>query len=72
MTKIQRHFKLDKALDSKMMARLADTSSLYGILNLKLNPALDGLTVEFDATRLKDKDVEEALARSGIPVEPVA
>jgi hypothetical protein len=51
MTKVQIHFKLDKPLDTAGMARLADTSSLYGILGLKLTPELDGLTVNYDATR---------------------
>ncbi len=70
MTKVQLQFKIDKPLDEKAMAALSDTSSLYGILRLKLNSALDGLTVEYDATRLKPQDVEAALARAGVPVEP--
>lgn len=70
MTKVQLQFKLTKPLDTEMMSNLEKTSSLYGILRLKLNPALDGLTVEFDATRLKEQDVEAALARAGVAAEP--
>jgi hypothetical protein len=70
MTKVQIQFKLEKPLDATAMSRLADTSSLYGILGLKLAPELDGLTVEYDATRLHEKDVEAALARAGVAVQP--
>jgi len=72
MTKVQIHFKLEKPLDAAGMARLADTSSLYGILGLKLTPELDALTVDYDATRLKESDVEAALARAGVAVQPAA
>jgi hypothetical protein len=72
MTKVQLQFKLGKPLDEQAMSRLADASSLYGILRLQLNPAMDGMMVEFDATRLQEQDVEAALARAGIPVVPPA
>jgi hypothetical protein len=70
MTKVQIQFKLERPLDAAAMSRLADTSSLYGILSLKLAPELDALTIEieYDATRLKEKDVEAALARAGVAV----
>jgi hypothetical protein len=69
MTKVQAQFKLVKPLDADMSRRLANTSSLYGILRLQINPEQDGLTVEYDATRLKEKDVEAALKRAGVAVQ---
>ena len=69
MTKVQLQFKLDKPLDSEMMSNLERTSALYGILRLRLSQAMDGLTVEYDATRLLENDVKAALARAGIAVE---
>ena len=72
MTKIQAQFKLAKPLDVETSKRLADTSALYGILGLHLDATQDGLTVEYDATRLKEKDVEAALKRAGVAVQPVA
>lgn len=68
MTKVQIHFRLQKPLDDTMLQRLSDTSALYGIQKIKLDPALDGLTVEYDATRLRPAEVESALAGAGIPV----
>jgi hypothetical protein len=69
VTKVQLQFRLDKPLDTKMMSNLERASALYGILRLKLSPAMDGLTVEYDATRLRENDVKAALARAGIAVE---
>jgi hypothetical protein len=71
MTKVQAQFKLARPLDAEAAKRLADTSSLYGILRLYLDPAQDGLTVEYDATRLKEKDVEAALHRAGVAIQPI-
>jgi len=72
MTKVQAQFKLLKPLTAESREKLADTSSLYGILRLQLEPATEGLTVEYDATRLKEKDVEAALKRAGVDAEQVA
>lgn len=70
MTKVQAQFKLTKPLDPEAAMRLSNTSALYGILRLQILP--DGLCVEYDATRLKEQDVEAALKRAGVAVEPVA
>jgi len=72
MTKVQMHFRLLKPLDDDMMKRLSDESTLYGIQQLKLDPSLDGLMVEYDATRLRPAEVEAAITAAGIPVELVA
>jgi len=71
MTKVQIHFRLQKPLDDAMMARLSDTNAFYGIQKIKVAPALDGLTVEYDATRLRPAEVEAALAGAGIPIGQV-
>ena len=72
MTKVDAQFKLTKPLDEETVRRLSDTSSLYGILRLQLGPEHDKLTVEYDATRLLEKDVEAALKRAGVAVQPAA
>jgi hypothetical protein len=68
MTKVQIRFRLQKPLDDTMLQRLSDTSALYGIQRIKVDPSLDGLMVEYDATRLRPAEVESALAIAGIPV----
>lgn len=71
MTKVQAHFTLQRPLDGPTMTRISDAHSLYGILRVKLAPALDGITVEYDASRLRPAEVEAALSGFGIPVTPV-
>jgi len=68
MTKVQIRFRLQKPLDDTMLQRLSDTSALYGIQRIKVDPSLDGLMVEYDSTRLLPAYVESALAIAGIPV----
>jgi len=69
MTKVQIRFRLQKPLDDAMMERLSDTTALYGIQRIKVDPSLDGLMVEYDATRLRPSEVESALAGAGIPIQ---
>jgi hypothetical protein len=69
MTRVQMNFRLLKPLDDAMMKRLSNESTLYGIQQVKLNPSLDGLMVEYDATRLRPAEVEAAITSAGIPVE---
>lgn len=68
MTKVQIRFRLQKPLDDAMLERLSDTSALYGIQKIKLDPSLESLMVEYDASRLRPAEVESALTAAGIPV----
>ena len=70
MTKVQIHFRLERPLDDELMTRLARAYSIYGIQKIVVAPSLDGLTVEYDATRLRPAEVQSALASSGIPIAP--
>lgn len=67
MTKVQKRFQLQKALDETLMQSIADAHSLYGIERIQLGANQDVL-VEFDATRLRSSDVEAALRGAGVPV----
>ena len=68
MTKVQIHFPLQRELDDVALTRIADAHALYGIQRVKLDSTMDGLTVEYDATRLRPAEVEAALTGFGIPV----
>jgi hypothetical protein len=70
MTKVQIDFQLQHVLDDELMTRIADAYSIYGIQKIRLAPSQDGLTVEYDATRLRPAEVHAALTRVGIPVAP--
>jgi hypothetical protein len=71
MTKVQKHFRLQRPLDESMMDQIADANSIYGIERILIAPSREELMVEFDASRLRDPEVETALQRAGIPVVAV-
>lgn len=70
MTKVQIRFRVSRPLDETMLERISDAHALYGIQHVKVDPSLEALTVEYDATRLRPAEVESALAGAGIPIEP--
>ena len=70
MTKVQARFRLARPLDEKLMARIADAHSIYGIARVQVDGEGGNLTVDFDASRLKRQEVEAALRSAGIPVFP--
>ena len=68
MTKVQKHFRLQRPLDESLMEQIAGANSIYGIDRIVIAPSREELMVEFDATRLRTTEVETALQRAGIPV----
>ena len=69
MTKVQIRFRLQKPLDDVLLQRVSDAHALYGIQHVKVAPTMDGIVVEYDASRLGPAEVESALEGAGIPVE---
>jgi len=70
MTKVQIRFRVREPLDDAMLARISDVNALYGIQHVRVDPSLESLMVEYDATRLCPAEVESALAGAGIAVAP--
>jgi hypothetical protein len=68
MTKVQKHFRLQHALDEPLMEKIAGANSIYGIERIRIAPSREDLLVEYDASRLRAPDVESALQKFGIPV----
>lgn len=68
MTKVQVRFQLQKPLDDALLSRISDAHAIYGIQKIQVEPSLDALTVDYDATRLRPAEVESALTGAGIPV----
>ena len=71
MTKVQRHFRLERPLDEALMEQIAAVNSIYGIERIRVEPS-GNVMVEYDATRLNRAEVETVLERAGIPVAEVA
>ena len=69
MTKVQLQNDLIRPLTDHDAAAVADVHSWYGIQRVQLAPSLDKLYVEYDASRLSEKDVEAGLQRFGLPIQ---
>ena len=69
MTKVEIRFRLRQPLRDNLLQTIADAHSIYGIQRVRLAPAMDSITVEYDATRLRPAEVESALTGAGIDVE---
>ena len=69
MTKVQLEYDLVRAATDADAQAFADVHSWYGIIGVKLAASLDKVTVEFDASRLTEKDVEATMHRFGIPIQ---
>jgi hypothetical protein len=71
MTKVQKHFRVQRPIDDAMMEQIAEVNSIYGIDRIVIAPSREELMVEYDATRLRAEGVESALQRAGVPVTGV-
>jgi hypothetical protein len=69
MTKVQLEYDLVRPLTDGDAGAIADVHSWYGILRVQLARSLDRLQVEYDASRLTEKDVEAVLQRFGLPIQ---
>ena len=69
MTKVQLEYDLIRPLTDHDARAIGDVNSWYGIERVQLAPSLDRLRVEFDASRLSEKDVEAVLQRFGLPIQ---
>ena len=69
MTKVDLDFDLARPMGDADLDAIARVHGVYGIQKVALKqPGLDGITVEYDASRLSPRDVEAALVRTGIPI----
>ncbi len=64
MTKVQKHFSLQRPLDEALMVQIAAANAIYGIENIRILPSREELMVEYDASRLRAPDVEVAASCS--------
>lgn len=71
MTKVQLRYDLLRPLTDEDAQGIADVHSYYGILRVQVAPSLDAVTVDYDASRLTEKEVEAALHRFHVPIKPL-
>jgi hypothetical protein len=69
MTKVQLDYDLTRPLTDNDAAAVSNVHSWYGMYRVQIAPALDRILVEYDASRLSEKDVESVLQRFGLPIQ---
>lgn len=69
MTKVQLYYDLERPLNDEDETGVADAHSWYGIMRVQVAPSLDKLAVQYDASRLSEKDVEAVLLRFHLPIK---
>ena len=72
MTKVTLHYDLSRPLSESDLENISRVHSVYGIARAQVAPALDKITVDYDASRLMKQDVEAVLARHDIPIRVTA
>ncbi|MDP8991086.1 MAG: hypothetical protein M3N41_13525 [Acidobacteriota bacterium] len=72
MTKVTLQYDLTRPLSSEDFDHIAQVHATYGMARVQVAPSLDKIVVDYDASRLRKKDVEAVLATHGIPVRIAA
>ncbi len=68
MTKVEVRYVFTKPFEEAWLGAIERLHGVYGLQALTLNAGLDGLSVQYDASRLKPADVDRQLHRAGLPV----
>jgi len=75
MTFLEITYELQSRLQPDQMRALASFANTYGLRRFRMNDQLNRLSFEYDASRLKETQVEHVLRQAKIPVltrvEPV-
>jgi hypothetical protein len=69
MAKVETEFDLWRELGEDDLLNFAKLTGVYGILMAKLSPALDKISIEYDASRLTPEHVQVVLGRHGMPIK---
>ncbi|MBV8071164.1 MAG: hypothetical protein JO270_14745 [Acidobacteriaceae bacterium] len=68
MTKVQATFKLTRPLTDDDLKQISHMHSVYGFMAVRVAPSGQELFVEYDFSRLSEKEVLGSLQQNGIPV----
>lgn len=72
MTRVQLHYELTRPLGEDDLEGVANVHSVYGISRVQVGSNSGSITVEYDASRLSERDVESALVHHGVPIQRIA
>lgn len=68
MTKVELSYDLSEPLNDHHLEQIRRLHGVYGVTHVRLKPDLKSITVEYDASRLSEFEVEDVLARAGLPI----
>ena len=68
MSKVTLHYKLLAPINDAISKAIARSGGVFGLERVILNRSMDGLLVDYDASRLTVAQVEVVLAKLGLPV----
>jgi hypothetical protein len=68
MTLVETTFELLEPLGREHLRRLGEFANTYGLRRFRVDEVQKRLTFEYDASRLKETEVANVLARARIPV----
>ena len=69
MTKLELQYELERPLSDDDAVAVADIHSVYGFMRVTLASSMDRIAVDYDASRLSERDVESWLIRYRIPIK---
>ena len=68
MTKVQHDYDLLRKLNDDDAGAIENVHGYYGIQKITISPALDHISVDYDATRMSPADLTSVLVRYGVPI----
>jgi len=71
MTLVEITFELQSPLSLQQLQRLGEFANTYGLRRMRVDEQKNHLTVEYDASRLRETQVAHVLAQASIPVTRV-
>lgn len=69
MTKVLLQYDLERPLTDADAKAISAVHAYYGFQRVQALPALDKISVEYDASRLSEKVVEAVLVNYGVPIK---
>lgn len=76
MTLVEITYRLHSSLSNEQLARLGEFSNTYGLRKIRVDEQKNQISLEYDASRLRETQVAQVLGQAGIsvsrqPAEPL-
>jgi hypothetical protein len=68
MTLVEITYNLHSSLNNEQLARLGEFSNTYGLRKIRVNERKNQISLEYDASRLRETQVAHVLGQAGISI----